>query len=347
MVDLQRRRFLQGLGGVAAAAAWPRFASGQVPLALAKGRVVEVEAPGLVAADGVVAPGPAARAVDRALSFLTGDADPVAAMARFVTPEDSVGLKLDCMGCARVVPHRALTARVIQLVKAVGVPPDKIVVWDQFSERLVRAGYPADGMLEGVKVLHHRSQGWTPTGAIGGERFTPLLTRFSALINLHAAKDHRYCGVSGALVNATLGSILDASSMHGGLNAAIPRLYRKPDISGRVRLNLCDAAYVLRQGGPQDHSAHRVRRNAVLASVDPVAMDWAVIELVEIARKRGKLKSLYTVDTPRRRPPRHVEIAAEMGLGVPMHELAWERLTAADERLPVVPVRLRVSPAPT
>lgn len=345
MVKLPRRRFLQGLGGAAAAAVWPAAGRAEIRPAAARGWVAEVEAPGLVASDGVVAPEPAARAVDRVLTLLTGEPDPVAAMARFVTPADTVGLKLDCMGCRHVVPHRALTDRVLGLVRAVGIPPDRIIVWDQFRERLVRAGYPADGDIDGVKVLHHGSEGWAPAGATGGERLTPLLTRCTAVLNLHAVKDHRYCGVSGALVNATLGSILDASSLHGGLDEAIPRLYRKPDISGRMRLNIADAGYVLRQGGPQDHSAHRVRRDAVLASVDPVAMDWAVIELVETARRQARLKSLYEVDTPRRRSPRHVEVAAQLGLGAAMHELKWVRLTAAGERLAVVPTRLRLSPA--
>ncbi len=341
MEDLTRRRFLLGLGGAAATAALPCQASAQVPLAVAKGRVFEAMAPGLVSPNGVVAPGPAATAVDLALTGLTGDPDPVVAMGRFITAADTVGLKLDCMGSPRLVFHRALTVRLVQLVKAVGVPVERIVIWDQFQERLMRAGYPADGAMEGVKVVHQGSTGWEAKGPGGGERFTPLLTRCTAILNLHAAKDHRYCGISGALVNMALGSILDASSLHGGLHKAVPRLYQRPAISGRVRLNVCDAGYVLRQGGPQDHSAHRVRRDAVLASVDPVAMDWAVIELVETARKKGKLKSLYDVDTPRRRPPKHVEIAASLGLGAAMHEVSWERLTASGDRVPVVPVRLR------
>jgi hypothetical protein len=308
---------------------------------------VEAAAPGLVARDGVVADGPATLAVDLALTGLTGDSDPVAAMARFVRPGDSVGLKLDCMGNPRLVFHPALTRRLIQLIKAVGIPADRIVVWDQFRSRLVRAGYPADGAMDGVRVLHQASPGWQATGAIqrigkaGAFQWSPLLLKSTAVLNLHAAKDHRYCGISGALVNMALGCITDAGPLHGSLHEAVPRLYARPEISGRVRLNICDAGYVLRQGGPQDHSAHRVKRDAVLASADPVAMDWAVLELVETARKKAKLRSLYDVSAPRRRPPLHVTNAAALGLGAAMHELAWERVTAGGGRIPVIPRRLQ------
>ncbi len=314
------------------------------------GRVVEVVEPGLVADDGVVTPGPAERVVDRALTALTGEADPVVAMRRFVGAQDTVGLKVDSLGCPRAVFHPALTARVIQLVKAVGVSASRITVWDQGRAHLRRAGYPVDGQLEGVAVLHGGSPDLPPPApaerydAARSVQWSPLLGRCSAVINLHGAKDHRRCGVSGALVNMALGSLVDASPLHPVLHEAVARLYARPRIAGRVRLNLCDAGYVLRQGGPLDQPAHRVVTDTVLASVDPVAMDWAVVELVERARRRAKLPSLYDVERPRRRPPLHVDNAAALGLGADVHEVSWIRATPAGHALPVVPTRLRPLP---
>ena len=363
VADLTRRQLLlAGLYGPfalrAARAQAPPPATAAAPRTDRRGQVLEVDAPGLVAEDGAVDAAVAARTVDRALTSFTGDADPVSALARFVRPADTVGLKVDLTGGPRVVFHRALTDRLLTHLGALGVPPERILVFDQLRFRMVRAGYPplpagpADGKTRAVRFLHHEAEGWgyeearVPFDAKRTWRWAKLLTRCSAILNLHAAKDHRRCGVSGALVNMALGCIDDAQPLHGVLDRAVPAIYAHPTLRGRVRLSMCDAGYVLRQGGPQDQPAHRVLGQTVLIATDPVAMDWALVEKIEAERASAKLPSLYDVDRPRERPPLHVSNAAALGLGAPIHELRWERIGPTGERTAITPRRLRAL-APT
>ncbi len=329
---MRRRRFLQGLSMAALGAAGGRARARAADPA--RGRVLEVRDPAAAAADGTVDPARVARLVDRALTLWTGDADPAAALARYVSPSDTVGLKLNCMGCPRMAVEPAVTARLLELVAEIGVAPNRTVVYDQYRFRLVRAGYTLQEEPGRVRVVHARSEDWGYTGkthTYDEERsflWSTFLQRSSAVINLCVPKDHDLCGVSGALKNMAMGNVDQPFLFHPVVQQAVPRLYARPEIRRRVRLVVCDATRVLWHGGPQDNPVHSGPYGGILLATDPVAMDWAIVELVNEHRRRHRMEPLQDVEKPRARPPTHVANAAALGLGARSREVLWLSVAA-------------------
>ena len=88
---------------------------------------------------------------------------------------------------------------------------------------------------------------------------------------------------------------------------------------------MCDALRVLYQGGPQDNMTYKKAHNAVLVSTDPVAMDRAILEIVNGYRKEKGLKPVEA-DRGGRRAPRFIESAAKLGLGEPdLAKITWDK----------------------
>jgi hypothetical protein len=112
--------------------------------------------------------------------------------------------------------------------------------------------------------------------------------------------------------NMAFGTVEKPHLNHAVVNEAIARLWTLDEIRSRVRLNLIDGSAVLYEGGPKYNRAAHVPHECVYATADPVAMDAVAYELIELLRAENGLKSLAEV----RRPPRYLELAAELGLGV-------------------------------
>ena len=101
--------------------------------------------------------------------------------------------------------------------------------------------------------------------------------------------------------------------VHDGV-CNVAQIYKHEQLGGKVRLVVCDALRVLYQGGPQDNATHKVARNAVLVGTDPVAMDVAILEMVNGYRKDKGLKPVEA-DRGGRRAPRFIAGAVKLGLG--------------------------------
>lgn len=322
---MDRRTFLTvGAGAAAALATSTARAQGMV---LRPGEVLRLDRPGLRTADDAAA----AALVDEALVAHTGAADPVEALARYVAPSDRLALKVNALAAPGHPFRPAMTWRLVALARMVGVPADRITVFDQYPTRMTRSGYPLRDTPGEVACIEHARRGYVERevafaaerGPRRALRWCRVIDAATAVINLCVPKDHDLCGVTGALKNMAFGVIDHVREFHPVIHHAIAWVYAQPQIRDKTRLVLCDAARVTYDGGPQHlkHTRH-ADEGALLIGEDPVAMDYAVLELVEAARARHGLAPVQAGT----RAPRYLAEAVGMGLGAGPDALRWRRV---------------------
>jgi hypothetical protein len=94
-----------------------------------------------------VNPEAARQMVDNALLKLTSAPDIATAWTRLgITPKDVVGIKITTIGGPLCSSHHALVQAICDGLRAAGVPPSNIIIWDKMASDMARAGYePRDG----------------------------------------------------------------------------------------------------------------------------------------------------------------------------------------------------------
>ena len=88
----------------------------------------------------------------RGLCTLTGDATPAEAWRRFFTPDDVVGIKVNCGGHPYCVSAYEIVAEVVRQLTSLGVPPTQIYVYERFQNQLDEVNY-APHLPEGVHYV--------------------------------------------------------------------------------------------------------------------------------------------------------------------------------------------------
>lgn len=300
---------------------------GFVPL-MAPGRVVKVEAKGDFASmmqpnQLWPRPGIARNLVERALTDLTGAPNAVDAMRRFVHPQDSVAIKVN--GIAGQVGHTMavnfeVILPVVEAVLGVGVPAEKISVYEQYPTYLMgtRVNVRNWRLPEGVVSGSHNNRDHVmPRVRIVDNiptRYCRFFTDATAVIDMTQMKDHSLCGFTGALKNITHGNVENPEDHHA--NQASPQialLYNHPIVQSRVRLHITDAFKVIYDRGPLDKDPRtRVPHGAIYASTDPVALDTIGYRVIDEERKKRGGMSLKKAG----REPRYIDRAGELGIGV-------------------------------
>jgi uncharacterized protein (DUF362 family) len=265
----------------------------------------------------------AKRLLEKAMMELTGASNLVAAMKKFIHKDDIVAIKPN--GIAGQKGHTMATnfeliLPLVEAVLAIGVPPEKITVYEQYPGFLLgtRVNVRQWKLPAGVQTGTHNNKNHPmqdikiyqgiPT------KYCKYLLDATALIDLTMIKDHSICGYTGCLKNITHGNI-DNPHDHHAHNASpqIAMLYNHPIVTSRVRLHIVDAFKVMYDKGPLDKDPKtRIPHGAVYASTDPVAMDSYGWKVVEDERKSRGLKTLKEL----KREPRYITTAGELGLGV-------------------------------
>ncbi len=331
---MDRRQFLAAGAAAAAVAALPRRGRAD-ELMSRPGEVVQVFRPGVTDGRDVVHPEAARALLDDALRRFGGKDDPADVLAEYVDPADTVGLKVNALAAPGHPFHPVFAWRLVDHLRALGVPDDRIIIYDQYGDRMQKSGYRLQRSAKrGVRVVNHRSVGYRTREVdfdrVRALRWTRVLDEVTAIINLCVPKDHDLAGVTGALKNMAFGNIDRVPEFHQVIHEAIVWMYAQPEILGRTRLTICDATRVLYEGGPQDQPRHRVPYDAMLVSEDPVAMDWAILDIVNAHRADHGLQPVEHAPNARgkARPPDFLPLAVAGGLGQPLERLKWTRVYA-------------------
>lgn len=335
-----RRVFLGGLAAAGASLLVPGSAlAEEAPVSLAAspppgfmplsmpGRVVKVSKSNTLQPNGLWPEQASAKAMlERAMAELTGKSDLGAAFAKFVHKDDRVAIKPNGIAGqkgATMATNKELVLEVVRGVIAAGVPPQNIVIYEQYPSFLAgtrcadRNGKPSPELPAGITaVVHENKDAVMPSISVVGipTKFVRPFTEATAVINLGMIKDHSICGYTGCLKNITHGSTINPHSFHEhAASPQIAELYAQDVVKSRVRLHITDAFKLIYDQGPLDKNPkRRVPHEAVYVSTDPVALDVIGWGVVEGWRKDNGLPTLKDAN----REPSYIRVAGELGLGV-------------------------------
>ena len=292
--------------------------------------------------------------VDEGMKALTGDADPVSAWRKFVSPTDVVAVKVNPSSAPLTITSIPLLRVVIRALNAAGVPNRNIIVYDRNSNQLEVNGYHA--LLQaGVRVVG-LDQRWTDKGQTRGgydqsiycemdcfgERETRsylasiVATEADKIINLPVLKEHNASGVTGCLKNMAYGSFNNVARTHDGTKTytdpVIAVMCNVPQIRTKAVLNIMDGVRAVYHGGPFGWNPEFVwEAKTLLVGTDPVAVDRIELEIVEAKRREVGAPPLGDRDpkylgrsadiektaqkNPFFREPLHIQTASDLGLG--------------------------------
>lgn len=288
--------------------------------------------------------------VSEALVKFTGEGDAVKAIGRFLKKDDVVGIKVNTLGSPFSTVTPATAYALANLCHQFGIPKSNVYIYDQYGSRMRKAKFRplragAKDPKDDFPVHNHETLGYEAektehggknkhNGKARGSQFPKLLAKLTAVINVCVPKDHDLTGVTGALKNVAYGNIervpifhckpeCNPVCVHDGI-CNVSQIYKHEQLGGKVRFIVCDAVRVLYQGGPQDNS-NRAAHNSILVGTDPVAMDTAILTMVNEHRVKKGLKPVEQ-DRGGRRAPRFIESAAKLGLGeMDMAKIKWDK----------------------
>lgn len=280
---------------------------------------------------------------------LTGASTDRDAWSRFISPQDVVGIKVNCSGAPEINSNPELVAAIIENLMALGVPAEHIYIYDRFENQLKIVNFPPR-VPKGVQVSGAEGSrgsilGYDPFTYVEVDFFGEEDTRsnlirlvsekLTKVINVPTMKEHRAAGVTGCLKNISYGdfSNVNRSHLHAQTNtySFIGTLASVEPLHSRAVLNVMDGLRSLWQGGPflQSPKFLFFPKQLVLGT-DPVALDHLLIEMIEKKRRQEGAPSLFDRSMSRIKPgpeldpnfnsfirePGHVEYASKLGLGV-------------------------------
>jgi uncharacterized protein (DUF362 family) len=282
------------------------------------------------------------------MTTLTGDARPEDAWARFISPKDVVGIKVNCSGAPQIRSTPEVVAGIAENLITVGVPAKQIWVYERFDNQLQSVGY-GKYLPEGVNIyavetarssiLNYDPKMYVETSFFGEDDTRSNVARLvsetlTKIVNVPNLKEHQASGVTGCLKNIAYGNYSNVARSHrsektntktfiGVLAAAEP-------VRSRVVLNIMDGLRGVWHAGPfSEMPKFRFYPKQLMFGTDPVAMDHKLIEVIEEKRKAEDAVSIFDrsmshVGKDNSNPntnhyirePGHVEYAGTLGLGV-------------------------------
>ncbi len=280
---------------------------------------------------------------------LTGASNERDAWSQFISPNDVVGIKVNCSGAPEINSNPELVAGIIDNLIAVGVPADHIYIYDRFQNQMRIVNFPPH-VAKGVNIWAAESSrgsilGYDPNTYVEVDFFGEEDTRsnliklvsekFTKVINVPTMKEHRAAGVTGCLKNIAYGDFSNVARSHhrehSNTYSFIGTLASVEPLRSRTVLNIMDGLRSVWQGGPFLQSPRFLFFPKILMfGTDPVALDHLLINLIEKKRKQEGAPSIFDRSEAHVRfgpeldpnfnsfirEPAHVDYASHLGLGV-------------------------------
>lgn len=252
---------------------------------------------------------------------LTGESDPKKAWQKFFVPEDVIAIKVNCVGFPLVFSSPEIVAEIVHNLTALGVRPENIVLYDRFTEHLVRCGYdkvlPAGVRYHGAEALDLRggNLAYDPLTYVEVDFFGEddtrsnvmrLLTdpahKITKIINVPNAKDHGAAGVTGCLKNVAYGSYSNVARSHTDVDGTthtrtfIGELCAAEPVRSKTVLQIMDALRGVWHGGPFATKPYRFYPKQIMVGTDPVAIDTIMLDVIDGKRKAQGAISVWERD---------------------------------------------------
>jgi len=286
--------------------------------------------------------------IERGMAELTGEKDMGKAWAKFVGPEDVVGLKVNPIGEAILSTKPEVVDAVIEGLLAAGVPKANIVIWDRRLFQLEEAGFTA-ARFPGIRILGTEMKG--PNGEFYDDKgelwakdnidrealpyvadlemkynketlgyminegkesyFSKIVTeKVTKIVNLPILKNAG-ATTTCCLKNLSYGSLSNTSRLHKIWMKSVAEPCAFPVLRDKVVLNIVDGLQACYDGGPGANPKFIYDSNVLLFGSDPVAVDAVAHDIIV---KERMARGVQQVDTAGRSA--FLELAAGLGLGV-------------------------------
>jgi hypothetical protein len=205
--------------------------------------------------------------LDAGLSTLASVPDVLAVWRALFDPGEQVLLKVNCISHGGPT-QPAVTYAVAQRLQDAGLPAENILIFDRTDHELASAGYTLNEGGPGVQCHGTRGDGSEAVLTQASVRFYQEIDACDAIVNIPTPKQHGTAGISVAMKNH-YGSVNRPGALHGGrCDPAIAELNAQPNVRDKTRLIVGAALNV----SPRDWN-QPARENALLLSLDPVALD--------------------------------------------------------------------------
>jgi len=265
--------------------------------------------------------------LDQAMMKLTQSSSPLHSWKSLFSPNEKVGIKLSCLPGIHLSSNTGLVMAIVDSLIACGLNPKNIYIWERTQRELETAGFSSknfkcqvigtdsgagDGYLDNIEFA----------GSVG-TRFSWIMEKVDALINVPVLKDHDLSGVSIGMKNF-YGAIYNPNKYHrNNCNPYVAELNTHPLIKNKLRLIICDASRIQLNNGPAFYPQFAWEYGGLLIGTDPVALDYTGWQLIEKGRKNMNLKSLSEIG----REPKYIASAASLGLGTNNDSLIIKNFT--------------------
>ena len=315
------------------------------------GRVVEVHDPNSIVRNRVSQP-VVRRMLEHAMKELTGEKSAAAAWAKFVEPNDIVGIKINPSGAPACCSSPEILREIIDSVRSVGVPARNIVIYDRYSYEMDIGSYqallPPGVRVVGIQDAFVDSSGYDTNAYCTANFFGEWETRsymasivaqvVTKIINVPTMKDHSASGVTGALKNLAYGTFNNVARSHRApysfTNPLIGLMCTVEPLRSKSVLHIMDGMRQVWHGGPLTQVQDFIDQTGLLlVATDPVAMDTIELETIEKKRHERGAPSLWQRDPNSitanseefyhdaaknlfYRQPGHIAEAGKLGLGV-------------------------------
>ncbi len=315
------------------------------------GRVVEVHDPNSIVHNRVSQP-VVRRMLEHAMKELTQEKSAGAAWAKFVEPNDIVGIKINPSGAPACCSSPEILREIIDSVQSVGVPARNIVIYDRYSYEMDIGSYqallPPGVRVVGIQDAFVDSSGYDTNAYCTANFFGEWETRsymasivaqvVTKIINVPTMKDHSASGVTGALKNLAYGTFNNVARSHRApysfTNPLIGLMCTVEPLRSKSVLHIMDGMRQVWHGGPLTQVQDFIDQTGLLlVATDPVAMDTIELETIEKKRHERGAPSLWQRDPNSitanseefyhdaaknlfYRQPGHIAEAGKLGLGV-------------------------------
>lgn len=257
----------------------------------------------------------AQRALGAAVASCVGADSGKDAVAALFKPDDTVGIKVNCLAGRRLSPRVELVEALVDLIASVGVDRRRIIVFERSDRELQRAGFTIRRQgppYRCVGTNNDFDRQPSTSGAIGSCFARMVSTTCTALVSFGVVKDHDLSGVSAGMKN-WYGVIHNPNKYHdNGCDPYIADVARHPFVRDRLRLTVLDGVVAQCHGGPAYRAGSTFELGKVAASTDPVAADLWALRVIEAERAKRGMPSLEAAG----RPAKFLATAARAGLGI-------------------------------
>ena len=315
------------------------------------GRVIEVRDPNSIVRNRV-SQSIVRQMLEHAMRELTGEESAREAWAKFVQPNDIVGIKINPSGAPACCSSPEIVREIIASVQSVGVPARNILVYDRYSYEMDIGSYqallPPGVRIVGIQDAFVDSAGYDTNVYCTANFFGEWETRsymasivaqvVTKIINLPTMKDHSASGVTGALKNLAYGTFNNVARTHRAphsfTNPLIGLMCTVEPLRSKAVLHIMDGLRQVWHGGPLTQVQDFIDQTGLLlVATDPVALDTVELEAIEKKRRERGAPSLWQHDPSSItadnnvffhdaaknlffRQPGHVAAAGKLGLGV-------------------------------